>query len=186
MKTLYRMLIGLFAVIAVGCSSVTTIAIDHHGVIRGPEQSIVIHEGGQVGPPLGSIKANQYMHLYIAPGSHEFTGMFDDGHGNGIITYASLQAGKTYYFQIVQLPALAIQDILIKPRQASEARTEMAAFTNVTPGQVLANPDQALVYFYYALTKEEQAALKAQQANSRKLAKELGCSETEMREGTCQ
>lgn len=186
MKTLYRMLIGLFAVIAVGCSSVTTIAIDNHGVIRGPEQSIVIHEGGQVGPPLGAIKANQYMHLYLAPGSHEFTGMFDDGHGNGIITYASLQAGKIYYFQVVQLPALAIQDILIKPRQASEATTEMAAFTNATPGQALANPDQALVYFYYALTKEEQAAFEKQRANSRMLEKKLNCNDTEMREGTCQ
>lgn len=186
MKIMNLMMAGLIVCIAAGCANVTRIPVDDHGVIRGPEQGIVVHEGGQEGVALGVIKADQYFHVYVDPGVREFTGMFDDGHGNGLTAHADVQAGQTYYFQIVQMPALTIQDIRIIALAESVAKADMATFTNVTPAPAPVKADKALVYFYYSLTKEEQAALKAQQANIQKLAKELHCTATEMREGACQ
>jgi len=190
MNTLYMMIVGLFVIVLVGCSYNSSmmgrIEIGGHGFIRSPQQNIVVHEGGQDGAALGLIKVNQYFHLYVEPGVHNFTGMFNDGHGNGITTTVGLQAGKTYYLQIVQLPALYTQDILIKPRHMSDATVEMTSFTNKTPGQVLAKPGKALVYFYYALTTEEQAAIQAQQEKNKMLKKKLGCNDAQIRVGMCQ
>ena len=189
MRTLYLMIVGLFMIILVGCSSNSSMGkvdIGGHGFIRSPQQKIAVLEGGQDGTALGLIKVNQYFHLYVEPGVHKFTGMFNDGHGNGITTSVSLQAGKTYYFQIVQLPAIYTQDILVKPRHVSEATVEMTSFTNITPGQALAKPGKALVYFYYALTTKERAAIQTQQEKNKMLEKKLGCTDTQMREGTCQ
>lgn len=186
MKTMNLMMVGSIVCIAAGCANVTRIPVDDHGVIRGPEQGIVVHAGDQEGVPLGAVKADQYFHVYVDPGVRAFTGMFDDGHGNGLTAHADLLAGQTYYFQIVQMPALTIQDIRITALAESVAKADMATFTNVTPTPAPKKADKALVYFYYSLTREELAALKAQRAHMQNLAKQLHCTEIEMRQGACQ
>lgn len=65
--------------------------------------------------------------------------------GNGISTVVNLDAGKTYYFQVIQNPASQIQDIVLK--QHSEFNS-IADYKSAQPQPAL-KKDKALVYFYY-------------------------------------
>ena len=178
--------IFLFVIVAgmLGCSSDNVKVAD--GQYLRPYIPIAVLQGGQDGVPLFDLHNGEYYWTYLTPGIYQFTGMFDYSggyRGNGIPSRPmQMQAGQTYYFQVTQRPARAIQDITIMQRADF---SNMAAYTS-TQGQPPKNNQMSLVYFFYKLPysfgPQKPGGTKA--ANN--LQKQLGCSDQEMRDGTCQ
>lgn len=71
-----------------------------------------------------------YTWLYLPPGQHTFTAMFSNRHGNGVSLSVVLEAGHTYYYQVVQHPAAWSQDITIAPAAATYATAAMQSYMN--------------------------------------------------------
>jgi len=82
----------------------------------------------------------------MPPDPYQLTGMFNYAskyRGNGISTVVNLEAGKTYYFRVLQKPASQILDIVIAQR--NDFKT-MSAYKSSQP-QPDSKTDVALVYF---------------------------------------
>jgi hypothetical protein len=167
-----------------GCSSDNVKIAD--GQYLRPYIPIAILQGGQDGVPLVDLRNGEYHWTYLTPGIYQFTGMFDysgDYRGNGIPSRPiQMKAGETYYFQVTQQPARAIQDITIMQRADF---SDMAAYTS-TQGQPPKNSQMSLVYFYYRLPYSFSPQNPADTNTANSLQKKLGCSDQEMRDGTCQ
>jgi hypothetical protein len=149
MKTVTSILM-LLTVCIVGCSS-DQVILGNYGYIR-PDAQIIVLNGDDNGKPLGVLYSGQYFWTYMSPGPYQLTGMFNYAgkyKGNGISTVVNLEAGKTYYFQVIQKPAHHTQDIVIK--QHSDFKT-MSAYKSSQP-QPASKADVAIVYFYYEIPR---------------------------------
>lgn len=95
----------------------------------------VIHDGGERGAEIATLgrscwkcSSQTYTWRYIAPGPHTLTPMFIDGRGSGVSLSVTLEGGKTYYYQVVQMPAQWSQDITLVPVAENDAVRAMQSY----------------------------------------------------------
>jgi hypothetical protein len=157
MKTA-AVIMSLLTACVVGCAS-DNVYIGHNEFIR-PNTPIAVLEGGQNGVPLGTLNSGEYFWINLYPGIHQFTGMFSyagDYRGNGISTQPfQLEPGKTYYFQVIQKPAHAIQDIEILER---DDFSDMSSYKS-PQSQPVQKSNMALAYFFYKIPDSDIAAIR--------------------------
>lgn len=170
-----------------GCSSGNVVYVGNNQRIRVDAQMAVLDGFQKSGALLGTLYSKQYFSTYIRPGAHHFTAMFNydgDLKGNGIPTGPiNLEPGKTYYFQVMQKPATIFQDITIV--QHDEFKS-LQAYKSSQPEPINSEPEMSLVYFYYQLPNSVNEANAKEAQKMKDLQKELGCTDKQMQNGTCQ
>ncbi len=184
---MYRKFISAIPILLItgiiGCSSDNVLVAN--GEYLRPYIPLAILQGGQDGVPIADLHNGEYYWTFLTPGIYQFTGMFDYSgsyRGNGIPSRPmGLKAGETYYFQVTQRPARAIQDITIMQQPAF---SDMASYQS-SQGQPPKNSQMSLVYFYYKLSYSFPPKA-ANPSATESLQKKLNCTDQEMRTGTCQ
>ncbi|MGA9855744.1 MAG: hypothetical protein WBR29_10755, partial [Gammaproteobacteria bacterium] len=104
-------------------------------------------------------------------GFEMLTGEFSNGRGGEYTASINVVAGHTYYFKIVQKPGTITPDVVMIP----VVGTQMGTIP----------PRMAAISFAYP-NVDAISEITREQAKNNLLQKRLGCSNTEMREGTCQ
>lgn len=100
-----------------------------------------VHEGGETGPVIAMLGRScvhcdnrTYTWAYLAPGMHEFTALFSNGHGTGIGLSVVLDAGHTYYYQVSQGLSWWSPNITIEPIAREDAMHWLPSFMNCHDG----------------------------------------------------
>lgn len=164
----------LFALLVVGCSTVDKVRTSK-GVLFEPTVGITVFQGAdENGVLLGTIQANTGSWFYLPVGFEMLTGAFSNDRGGQDTLSINVTAEHPYFFALGQKPGMITPDVVI--RQVSEV-----------PGINVPPPKQGMAQIYVFYNTEFLQQINADHIKQKEaLMKRFGCSESEVRLGTCQ
>ncbi|MGA9851823.1 MAG: hypothetical protein WBR15_02710 [Gammaproteobacteria bacterium] len=173
MKPLFALIVC--SLMLVGCSTLNK-EDTGNGVVFAPDVGVNIYQGpddkGILLTRLTTASTGYWS--YVSPGFEMFTAEYSNGRGGDATESINVSAGKVYFFTLTQIPGMNTPDVKISRVDA-------------IPGVVIppTHAGMASVYFVYPDNIALQSIIKRQRSEDA-LRQQLGCTDEQMRMGTCQ